>query len=121
MKNAVVKWMPYLVIVIVALAGPGMSHAYAQSNGTPFDLTSARQETSNIVKFLLGALMSILAVAGCATIIHGLMAARKKGEWGEFLGGVAMAVIAFVAFVGFLKMGNISANPSSLMNDFQIK
>ena len=122
MKNAVVKWMPFLVMVIVTVAGPGLSQAYAQqSSGTPFDLTSAKAETTNIVKFLLGALMSILGVAGCATIVHGLMAARKKGEWGEFLGGVAMAVIAFVAFVGFLKMGNISANPSSLMNDFQIK
>ena len=120
MKNAVTRWLPFLVIAFAILAGPGMSHAYAQQ-GAPFDLTSARQETTNIVKFLLGALMSILAVAGCATIVHGLVTARKKGEWGEFLGGVAMAVIAFIAFVGFLKMGNVSADPSRIMTDFQIK
>jgi uncharacterized membrane protein YcjF (UPF0283 family) len=113
--------MPFLLLVLVVLAGPGISQAQAQSTGTPFDLTSAQRETSNIVRFLIGALMMILGVAGCATIVHGLVTARKKGEWGEFLGGVAMAVIAFIAFVGFLKMGNISADPSRIMTDFQIK
>jgi hypothetical protein len=119
MQNAVLRWFPFLVLVLVTLAGPGMSQAYAQS--APFDLTSAQRETSNVVRFLIGALMMILGVAGCATIVHGLVTARKKGEWGEFLGGVAMAVIAFIAFVGFLKMGNISADPSKIMTDFQIK
>jgi hypothetical protein len=119
MKNAAVKWMPVLALAFLVLVGPGMSHAHAQ--GAPFDLTSAQRETSNIVKFLIGALMMILGVAGSATIVHGLVTARKKGEWGEFLGGVAMAVIAFIAFVGFLKMGNISADPSKIMQDFQIK
>jgi len=116
MKNVLVKFLPFLVVVFVALAGPGISHAYAQSG--PFDLTSAKQETSNIVKFLIGALMAILGVAGGSAIVHGLVTARRKGEWGEFLGGVAMAVIAFIAFVGFLKMGKMSADP---MNDTTIQ
>lgn len=111
--------MPFVVLVLAVVTQGSL--AYASPDGTPFDLTGARQETTNIVKFLLGALMSILAVAGCATIVHGLTTARKKGEWGEFLSGVAMAVIAFIAFVGFLKMGNISADPSRIMTDFQIK
>lgn len=121
MKHAAVRWAPFLAIALLVLVGPGMGEANAQSSGTPFDLTSAQRETTNIVKFLIGALMSILGVAGCATIVHGLVTARKKGEWGEFLGGVAMAVIAFIAFIGFLKMGNISADPSKIMTDFQIK
>jgi hypothetical protein len=113
--------MPSLAILLLFLAGSAMSDVHAQSAGTPFDLTSAQRETTNIVRFLIGALMSILGVAGCASIVHGLVVARKKGEWGEFLGGVAMAVIAFIAFIGFLKMGNISADPSKIMADFQIK
>ena len=121
MKHLAVRWMPSVAVLILVLAGVGMSHAQAQSTGTPFDLTGAQRETTNVTRFLLGAIMSILGVAGGATIVHGLVVARKKGDWGEFLGGVAMAMIAFVAFVGFLKMGNISADPSKIMNDFQIK
>jgi len=118
MKTVIMRWMPFLVVVVAFLAGPGVSYAFAQQ-GTPFDMTTAKAETMNIARFLLGALMMILAVAGAATIVHGLVAARKKGEWGEFLGGVAMAIIAFVAFVGFLKMGNHDA--ARIMTEFQIK
>lgn len=119
MKRMAIRWMPSLVILLLVLAGVGMSQAHAQS--TPFDLTGAQRETTNVTRFLLGAIMSILGVAGGATIVHGLVIARKKGDWGEFLGGVAMAMIAFVAFVGFLKMGNIAADPTKIMQDFQIK
>ncbi len=118
MKTQMVRWMPLLVVAVAFLAGPGVSQAFAQQ-GTPFDMTTAKSETMNIVRFLIGALMAILAVAGAATIVHGLVVARKKGEWGEFLGGVAMAIIAFVAFVGFLKMGNHDA--ARIMTEFQIK
>lgn len=121
MKNRVARWIPILALVLVALVGPGVSEAFAQAQTTPFDLTSARLETQNMVRFLIGALMSILGVAGGATIVHGLVVARRRGEWGEFLGGVAMAVIAFVAFIAFLKMGNISADPSLIMRDFSVR
>ena len=101
-----------LAILIIGMSGADVS---AQS----FDLTKVQQDGVGIGKTLLGLIMIALTVVGAAEIVRGLAEARQKGGWGHFLWGVAMVMIAFFAFIAFLKMGG--HNAEQITQQFQIR
>jgi uncharacterized membrane protein HdeD (DUF308 family) len=109
------RWWPVVLGTLMFSLGLAGTEVWAQS----FDLSQVQRDGIGIGRTILGLILVALTVVGGAEIVRGLAEARQKGGWGHFLWGVAMVMISFFAFIGFLKMGGHSAE--SISRDFQIK